>query len=257
MRPLASRQLGYAPSASGRPLPGVAARPQRPTGVSNVGRLSRFRVVAVLVLAALCVLTAHAQTPAVQVSGTRRLRRDSGAPQPTVPLWLAALTGAAAGATLGVNSVSFSAYPPAVRSARRWRVGASYALVGAGLGAGLQAMFDRTPGAPPARQFWLGRWQTPLLAGMLAAQVLDYTSTRYFRQRGMPEWLLTNGLVDNPTAFIATEALTVAAAIGIAYVLYHTGHPGLARLFEAGYISVGAVSAVANYRFPATGHAIF
>lgn len=220
-----------------------AAAPLRAAASKKVfARPVRFRAAAVLALAALCALAAHAQTPP---------------PQPKVPLWLAALSGAVAGATLGVNSVSFSAYPPSVQSARRWRVGASYALVGAGLGAGLQAMFDSAPGAPPARRFWLGRWQTPLLAGMLAAQVLDYTSTRYFRQRGMPEWLLTNGLVDNPAAFITTEALTLAAAVGIAYVLYHTGHPGLARLFEAGYISVGAVSAVANYRFPATGHAIF
>ncbi|MGH9534234.1 MAG: hypothetical protein ACRD2E_05195 [Terriglobales bacterium] len=36
------RQLGDARSASGRPLPGVEAQPQRPAGASRIARLSRF-----------------------------------------------------------------------------------------------------------------------------------------------------------------------------------------------------------------------
>jgi hypothetical protein len=40
--PVRARQLGDAPSASGRPLPAVAAQAQRPTGASKVGRLSRL-----------------------------------------------------------------------------------------------------------------------------------------------------------------------------------------------------------------------
>lgn len=92
---------------------------------------------------------------------------------------------------------------------------------------------------------------------MFAAQVLDYASTRYFRDRGMPEWLLTDRLVDNQAAFIATETLTVAAAVGLAFVLYRTGHPRWARWFEGGYIAVGVVSAVGNYRYPASGRDLF
>ncbi len=38
---LNTRQLGDAPSASGRPLPAVEAQPQRPAGASRIGRLSR------------------------------------------------------------------------------------------------------------------------------------------------------------------------------------------------------------------------
>ncbi len=174
-----------------------------------------------------------------------------------VPLWLAALTGAAAGATLGVEGLNYSAYPPDVRPTRRWRAGVSFALVGAGLGAGVDEMFRHAPKSPPARRFWLGRAQTPLLAGMIAAQALDYTSTGYFRQRGMPEWLLTDRLVDNRPALVATEAATVAAAIGVAYVLYRTGHPRWARWFEGGYITIGVVSTIANYRYPATGRDLF
>lgn len=181
-------------------------------------------------------------------------------PKPHVrarPIWLAAIVGAAAGATLGVEGLNFSAYPPSQQATRKWRAGVSFALIGAGLGASLETLLHPPPDAPPARNFWLGRGQIPLLEGMFAAQVLDYASTRYFRDRGMPEWLLTDRLVDNRAAFMATEVCTIAAAVGLAYVLYRTGHPRWARWFEGGYIAVGVISASGNYRYPATGRDLF
>lgn len=239
------------------------------------------QLAAALLLASLTALPLAAQQASVRPPTARRASRcpsrqlsASGNPAPAAAakrqrptgasrkgrlgrLWLAAVSGAAAGAALGVEGLNFSAYPPSVRPTRRWRAGVSFGLIGAGLGLGFEAALHLAPGAPPARQFWLGRGQTPLLAGMLAAQVLDYTSTRYFRDRGMPEWLLTDRLVDNRAALLATEAAALAAAVGVAYVLYRTGHPRWARWFEGGYITIGAVSAIANYRYPATGRDLF
>ncbi len=58
--------------------------------------------------------------------------------------------------------------------------------------------------APPARdvhRFW-DKTNTALFAGVGAARTLDYVSTRYFRDRGADEWLLTNDIVDNKALFV-------------------------------------------------------
>jgi len=170
-------------------------------------------------------------------------------------VWLSMLAGAGAGAMLGSTSMSTTGLSPGQVGVHRLRAGATYGLMGGVLAGALEL-----PGASASEashNFWKDRLNTPLLAGMAATQVLDYTSTRYFRSRGKDEWLLTNGLVDNRPAFITTEVTAVASATAMAWILHRTGHHRLEHLFEAGYITMGVTSAVANYRYPAVGHALF
>ncbi|MGH9393602.1 MAG: hypothetical protein ACRD1E_05485, partial [Terriglobales bacterium] len=115
----------------------------------------------------------------------------------------------------------------------------------------------RPEAAAAPHRFWLDGWNSPLFAGIAAVQGLDFASTRYFRDRGKNEWLLTNKLVDNRTAFTATEISAAAAGIGLSYLLHRGGHHRLERWAAAGYIVFGMVSAVANYRYPGSGHALF
>lgn len=172
-------------------------------------------------------------------------------------LVLAALAGAGAGVTVGEAGVSYAGVPADERAARRWRVGATYGAIGGALAAGLVAATAPGGEPPGTHSFWWDRANTPLLAGIVAVQNLDYTSTRYFRARGLPEWLLTNSLVDNRAAFVSTEVASAGAAIALAYVLHRTGHHGWERVFMAGYVTMGGVSAWANYRYPKVGHALF
>lgn len=167
------------------------------------------------------------------------------------------LAGVAAGAFVGSTGVSYASLPANERGARRWRVSLTYGAIGGALGAGFAALTAPRAEEASSHAFWLDRWNTPLLAGMVAVQTLDYTSTRYFRDRNMGEWLLTDSLVDNRPALIATEAATAVAAIAVAYVLHRTGHHRWERWFEGGYVAMGITSAVANYRYPSTGHALF
>lgn len=168
---------------------------------------------------------------------------------------LAALAGAAAGGALGARGLDFSALPASERTPHRWRAGLTYGAIGGVLGAALAARTE--PGPPPPHRFFWDRWNTPLFTGVLAVQALDFTSTRYFRDRGKDEWLLTDSLVDNRPAFAATELAAAAAAVGLSYLLHHAGHHRLERWVAGAYIVVGGVSAVANYRYPGTGHALF
>lgn len=167
-----------------------------------------------------------------------------------------AAAGAAAGALIGTRGLSFAAVAPSQRSAHEWRAGATYGVIGGVLGAALAERLSG-PGPPQPHRFWLDRWNTPLIAGIGAVQVLDYTSTRYFRDRGKDEWLLTNSLVDKRAPFIATEISAAAAGVSLMYLLHRAGHHKLERWAAAAYIAFGVVSAIANYRYPATGHALF
>ncbi|HZT73301.1 MAG TPA: hypothetical protein VE996_06605 [Terriglobales bacterium] len=209
--------------------------------------MSRLRSLLCLVLAALAI-PARGQAPP-PAPRQRHLPAH---------FWLAAAAGLAAGLAIGEAGVSYAAVAPGQRAVQRVRVGVTFGAIGAALGAGwAAAAAPYPPGENAPHSFWRDRWNTPLLAGIVTVQALDYTSTRYFRDRGLPEWLLTNSLVDNRAAFIATEAASVAAAIALAYVLHRTGHHRWERLFEAGYVGMGMVSAIANYRYPTVGHALF
>lgn len=176
-------------------------------------------------------------------------------PHPARVLW-AGLGGAAAGALIGTRGLSFAALPVYERRAHEWRAGLTYGAIGGVLGAAMAARLEPAEGEPEHRFFW-DRWNTPLFAGVIAVQGLDYASTRYFRDRGKDEWLLTNSLVDNKTAFAATEVAAAGAAIGLSYLFHRTGHHALERWAAGVYVGFGLTSAVANYRYPATGHALF
>ncbi|MGH9483150.1 MAG: hypothetical protein ACRD1L_13765, partial [Terriglobales bacterium] len=137
-----------------------------------------------------------------------------------------------------------------------WRAGLAYGAIGGTLAAA--AAVALTPASAPApHRFWWDKANTPLFISIAAVQALDYTSTRYFRERGKDEYLLTNSLVDHRAAFAATEVSAAAAGIGLSYLFHRGGHHKAERWVAAGYIAVGVISAVANYRYPATGHALF
>lgn len=146
--------------------------------------------------------------------------------------------------------------PADQRTAHEWRAGLTYGAIGGVLGA--TTAIALTPyGEPAAHRFWWDKANTPLFLGIGVVQVLDYTSTRYFRDRGKDEYLLTDSLVDNRAAFAATEISAAASGIGLSYLFHRGGHHKAERWVAAGYIALGVVSAVANYRYPATGHALF
>src|SRR5579863_6882615 len=55
-----------------------------------------------------------------------------------------------------------------------------------------------------------------LFGGVAAVRALDFTSTQHFRERGLNEILLTNGIVDNKPLFATIEVAGTAASVGIA-----------------------------------------
>jgi len=177
-------------------------------------------------------------------------------PPPLKKILLAASAGAAAGALAGARGLSFQTLAPSERGAHEWRAGLAYGAIGGALAGAVATRVFAGPDPDP-RAFWWNRWNTPLLAGIVTVHALDYSSTRYFRDRGKDEWLLTNSLVDNRAAFVATETAAAGAGIGLLYILHRTGHDRLERWIAAGYIALGVTSAIANYRYPASGHAIF
>lgn len=178
-----------------------------------------------------------------------------GAQTPAVTL--GAVAGGAGGALIGAAGLNFSGVPAGERAAHRWRAGLTYGAIGGVLGAAAGARWGSGPEPRAPHRFWLDKWNTPLFAGIVTVQALDYTSTRYFRNRGKDEWLLTNQLVDNRTAFVTTEISAAAAAISLSYLFHRAGHHRWERWAAAAYIGFGVVSAVANYRYPKTGHALF
>ena len=86
-----------------------------------------------------------------------------------------------------------------------------------------------------------------LFAGVAAVRTLDYTSTRYFRRRGMSEALLTNDVVDNKSLFATIEIAGTAASIGFSYLFHAMGHHRLERWMSIVHISVGGYGAIRNY----------
>src|SRR6185312_16248987 len=151
---------------------------------------------------------------------------------------------------VGTRGLSFAAVPPFARTGHEWRAGLTYGAIGGVLATAAALRAQGEPAAP--HRFWRDRWNTPLFAGIATVQVLDYTSTRYFRNRGKDEYLLTNALVDHRAKFISTEVAAAAAGIGLSYIFHRTGHHRLERWAAAAYLAFGTASAVANYRYPRT-----
>jgi hypothetical protein len=86
-----------------------------------------------------------------------------------------------------------------------------------------------------------------LFAGVGVIRLLDYTSTRYFRRRGIDEALLTNDIVDNKPLFAGIETAGTAASIGISYLFHRTGHHRLERWVSMIHVGVGTFGFIRNY----------
>jgi hypothetical protein len=116
-----------------------------------------------------------------------------------------------------------------------------------------------TPTTPPAtakapasvkpqstHKFW-DKENDLLFAGVGAARMLDYASTRHFRNQGDNEWLLTNSIVDNRPLFVGIELAGTAASIGVSYLFHRTGHHTLERWVSIGHIGIGVGGSIHNY----------
>jgi hypothetical protein len=100
--------------------------------------------------------------------------------------------------------------------------------------------------ASKSHKFW-DQENLALFAGVTAARALDFTSTQHFRERGVNEILLTNGMVDNKPLFAGIEAAGVAASIGLSYWLHHTGHHRAERWVSVVHIGVATFGDIRNY----------
>lgn len=87
----------------------------------------------------------------------------------------------------------------------------------------------------------------PLFAGVAAVRALDFTSTQHFRERGLNEILLTNGIVDNKPLFATIEVAGTAASIGVAYLLHRAGHHRAERWVSIVHIGVASFGDIRNY----------
>jgi len=191
----------------------------------------------------LVAAVANAQTPAAKAPAPSHAKR----------LFLATLAGVATGVAIG-DRVSFG---PGSTAGKMWhlRTGMSYGAVGGGIAAALSEMF--TARHHDAGAFWWSKSSTPWLVGIAAVEALDYTSTRFFRARGRTEWLITNKLVDNKPAFIASEIGATLAGVGAAWVLHRTGHHTIERLLTIGHVGFGTFSGISNYHYGVTGHSLW
>lgn len=100
--------------------------------------------------------------------------------------------------------------------------------------------------AAPPHKFW-DKENDLLFAGVGAARMMDYASTRHFRNQGDNEVLLTNAIVDNRPLFVGIELAGTAASIGVSYLFHRTGHHTLERWVSIGHIGVGVGGSIHNY----------
>ena len=109
------------------------------------------------------------------------------------------------------------------------------------------------PTARPRHKFW-DTENIELFNGVGAVRMLDYASTRHFRDQGDNEWLLTNSTVDNRPLFMGIELAGTGASIGVSYLLHRTGHHSLERWVSIVHIGVGVGGSIHNYALkPASG----
>jgi hypothetical protein len=99
---------------------------------------------------------------------------------------------------------------------------------------------------PPVHKFW-DKENDLLFAGVGAGRMLDYASTRHFRDQGDNEVLLTNAIVDNRPLFVGIELAGTAASIGVACLFHRTGHHTLERWVSIGHIGVAVGGSIHNY----------
>jgi len=114
---------------------------------------------------------------------------------------------------------------------------------------------ESTKVLPQTHKFW-DTENICLFSGVGGARMLDYAPTRFMRDQGDHEVLLTNGIVDNRPLFVGIELAGTAASIGVSYLFHRTGHHSLERWVSIGHIGVGVVGSVHNYLLtPAPGFA--
>jgi hypothetical protein len=101
-------------------------------------------------------------------------------------------------------------------------------------------------GETPSHRFW-DRENAWLFAGVGAARMVDYASTRHLRNNGVNEWLLTNSVVDNRPLFVGIELAGTAASIGVCYLFHRTGHHRAERWVSILHIGVGVGGSIRNY----------
>ena len=99
--------------------------------------------------------------------------------------------------------------------------------------------------AAPPHKFW-DTENICLFAGVGGARMLDYASTRYLRDHGNYEWLLSNSVVDNRPLFVGIEIAGTAASIGVSYAFHRTGHHSLEHWVSIVHIGVGVGGSVHN-----------
>jgi hypothetical protein len=109
-----------------------------------------------------------------------------------------------------------------------------------------KAKTSTSPQNQPSHKFW-DKENDFLFAGVGAARMLDYASTRHFRDQGDNEVLLTNTIVDNRPLFVGIELAGTAASIGVSYLFHRTGHHTLERWVSIGHIGIGVGGSIHNY----------
>jgi hypothetical protein len=119
--------------------------------------------------------------------------------------------------------------------------------------ASTKAKSDAGSKIPPTHKFW-DEENDLLFAGVGAARMLDYASTRHFRDQGDNEVLLTNDIVDNRPLFVGIELAGTAASIGVSYLFHRAGHHTLERWVSIAHIGIGVGGSIHNYTLkPAPG----
>jgi hypothetical protein len=103
---------------------------------------------------------------------------------------------------------------------------------------------------PPTHRFW-DKENDLLFAGVAASRMLDYASTRHFRDLGDNEVLLTNAIVDNRPLFVGIELAGTAASIGVSYAFHRTGHHSLERWVSIVHMGVAVGGSIHNYALKA------
>ncbi len=102
----------------------------------------------------------------------------------------------------------------------------------------------KKPEAP--HRFW-DRENDWLFAGVTGARMLDYASTRHFRDQGNNEVLLSNSVVDNKPLFVGIELAGAAVSVGVSYLCHRTGHHRAERWVSIAHIGVAVGGSIHNY----------
>jgi hypothetical protein len=98
----------------------------------------------------------------------------------------------------------------------------------------------------PPHRFWdqKNAW---LFSGVAGARMLDYASTRHFRDQGNHEVLLSNAIVDDKPLFVGIELGATGLSIGVSYLCHRTGHHRAERWVSIVHAYVGMVGSIHNY----------